>query len=370
MPYKISFVALFILLSGSVLAATQSEGAVAEVPSIGSCKALSFQNAAAVKWPLPLWLCHLDGQAAKETLASQDVITTDELANNSPAKNARLKSSSSASPPLDLLTTDIPPSKADYQLLADLLLRSDVPSMALAQHLLEFLPANKMLSGNKTSAVKVVLFLGLSPYFGCQLQYQANNAEAEGKFTDPCTGAEWSLQGTPVIAAFDKPVKPLLRFPYQKLNATQIQFGNLAPEFKWQELSFVPDITDSQQPVFDRLLKTVLWGRLADAKTLWPQLLVSGEAVPSKAHSKVQAKAQQNQQQNQSESPALGQAQLTESQQAQLFINAAAKEHLLMLAFLKSQGLNPHAKTEMGGSAQQVAELIQSDKVIAWLKAN
>ena len=181
-----------------------------------------------------------------------------------------------------------------------------------------------------------------------------------------------------MIAAFDKPVKPLLRFPYQKLNATQIQFGNLAPEFKWQELSFVPDITDSQQPVFDRLLKTVLWGRLADTQTLWPQLFISGGTVPSKAHSKVQAKAQQNQpqnqqqnqQQNQPESPALGQAQLTESQQAQLFINAAAKEHLLMLAFLKSQGLNPHAKTEMGGSAQQVAELIQSDKVIAWLKAN
>lgn len=161
MPYKISLVALFVLLSGPLLAATQSDGAVAEVPSIGACKALSFQNAAAVKWPLPLWLCHLDGQAAKETLASQDVITTDELANNSPAQNSRLKNSSSASPPLDLLTTDIPPSKADYQLLADLLLRSDVPSMALAQHILEFLPAaNKMLSGNKTSAVKVVLFFG------------------------------------------------------------------------------------------------------------------------------------------------------------------------------------------------------------------
>lgn len=161
MPSKISLVALFVLLSGPLLAATQSDGAVAEVPSIGACKALSFQNAAAVKWPLPLWLCHLDGQAAKETLASQDVITTDELANNSPAQNSRLKNSSSASPPLDLLTTDIPPSKADYQLLADLLLRSDVPSMALAQHILEFLPAaNKMLSGNKTSAVKVVLFFG------------------------------------------------------------------------------------------------------------------------------------------------------------------------------------------------------------------
>lgn len=184
----------------------------------------------------------------------------------------------------------------------------------------------------------------MGAYFGCQLQYQANNAKAEGKFTDPCTGADWSLQGTPVVAAFDKPTKPLLRFPYQKLNATQIQFGNLAPEFKWQELSFVPDITDSQQPVFDRLLKTVLWGRLADTQTLWPQLFISGGTVPSKAHSKVQAKAQQNQQQNQPESPALGQAQLTESQQAQLFINAAAKEHLLMLAFLKSQDLNPHAK--------------------------
>ncbi len=156
MPYKISLVALFILLSGSVLAATQSDGAVAEVPSIGACKALSFQNAAAVKWQLPLWLCHLDGQAAKETLASQSAITTDVLANNSPAKNGRLKNSSSASPPIDLLTSDIPPSRADYQLLADLLLRSDVPSMALPQHLLEFLPANKMLPGNKTSAVKVV----------------------------------------------------------------------------------------------------------------------------------------------------------------------------------------------------------------------
>lgn len=58
-----------------MLEATRSEGAVAEVPSIGSCKALSFQNAAAAKWPLPLWLCHLDGQAAKETQANQGEIT-------------------------------------------------------------------------------------------------------------------------------------------------------------------------------------------------------------------------------------------------------------------------------------------------------
>lgn len=288
--------ALLAITTNSAAAATNATPALyAKVPAEGHCEKSAWPNpSTSLNLPLPVWICHIDNTQNEPATSKQQ------------AK----------------------PEQANYQLLADALLGSTLPAMAMAQH------------RNDPKPQHLVAFLGLSPFFGCELTYRPATTTQKAQFQDACTSACWDLTGELITEGMTLPVKPLLRFPYQLLSPQhgqeqKVQLGVLAANVPVTDISFVPDPANAELPVFDRLLKALLWGRLADVQTLWPQLPNQGK--------------------------------LTESEQARLFINAAAKEHLHLLDYLKSQGLDPNAKTEMGGSLLSVAQMMKSDKVLSWL---
>lgn len=55
------------------------------------------------------------------------------------------------------------------------------------------------------------------------------------------------------------------------------------------------------------------------------------------------------------------QDELTENQQAQLFIMALSKQQAAAIVWLVEQGLNPQASTELGDTALSIAKLIESE---------
>lgn len=265
------------------------------LPAEGSCTKVAFNNPRSPKWPLPLYLCHY---SATEFTALK------------------------AQPALD---NSWLPNKQSYQGLADNLLDSRLPSMALAHGQRWY----SMLSAAEHASSAVVQVTELiSPYLGCELQL------TDTGFTDPCLGANWDKLGRLLVPVADLPNQSLRQFPF-RLHDNAVVLGEADSTLSWQLQSFKPDLQDTTVPLFERIGKGLFWGLLEEVTALWPLLTAQGE--------------------------------LTESEQAQLFIMAIAKEQTAAVRFLVEQWLNPQATNDYGDSALSIANMLQSEVMLQLL---
>ncbi len=217
------------------------------------------------------------------------------------------------------------PSKESYQGLADNLLNSRLPSIALAQGQRWY---TMLAAEEKASTAMVQLTELVSPYFGCELQISA-----EG-FTDPCVSASWDKLGRLLTPAADLPHQSLRQFPF-RIHDSEVVLGEADNTLTWQLHTFEPDLQDAAVPLLKRIGKGLFWGMVDEVKTLWPLLSAQGE--------------------------------LTESDQAQLFIMAVSKQQVAAVRFLVEQGLNPQASTEFGDNALSIAKMLESEAMVQLL---
>ena len=217
------------------------------------------------------------------------------------------------------------PGKPSYQGLADNLQDSRLPSIALAQGQRWY----KMLATAAATQNAVVQLTELiSPYYGCVLQISA-----EG-FTDPCVSARWDKLGRLLAPVSDLPNQSLRQFPF-RLDNGKVVLGEADDTLNWQLHAFEPDLQDVSVPLFQRIGKGLLWGMVEQVSALWPLLSAQGE--------------------------------LTENEQAQLFIMAVSKQQAAAVRFLVAQGLNPQASTEFGDTALSVAKMLESETMLQLL---
>ncbi|PTB84976.1 hypothetical protein C9988_03150 [Pseudidiomarina aestuarii] len=285
-----------LLFSAGLSAAEPGVAAqTAPLPAAGTCTQVSFTSSNASKWPLPLLLCQYS-VAEFNTLKARPVVDNDWL-----------------------------PNQQSYQGLADNLQDSRLPSIALAQGQRWY-----TLLAEEAAAQNAVVQLTelVSPYFGCVLQI------SDEGFADPCVGARWDRLGRLLAPVSDLPNQSLRQFPF-KLLKEEVVLGEADTELNWQLHAFEPDLQDTTVPLFDRIVKGMLWGMVDEVTELWPLFSAQGE--------------------------------LTESEQAQLFIMAVSKQHAAAVQFLAAQGLNPQAKTDFGDSALSVAKMLESDSMIQLL---
>ena len=268
---------------------------VVALPAVGSCTKVAFNNPSSPKWPLPLYLCHYSA-AEFNALKIQPALDNSWL-----------------------------PNKQSYQGLADNLLDSRLPSIAVAygQHWYRQFANNS----EATSAV-VQLTEFISPYFGCELQL------TDTGFTDPCVSARWDKFGRLLAPVSDLPKESLRQFPF-RLDNGKVVLGEADATLSWQLHAFEPDLQDVTVPLLERIGKGLFWGKVNEVAALWPQLSAQGE--------------------------------LTQSEQARLFIMAVSKQQAAAVRFLVAQGLNPQARTEFGDTALSVANMIESEAMLQLL---
>lgn len=211
------------------------------------------------------------------------------------------------------------PNKQSYQGLADNLQDSRLPSIALAHGQRWY----TMLAAEAATQHAVIQLTELiSPYFGCALQITADG------FFDPCVSAHWDRLGRLLAPVSDLPNQSLRQFPFT-FQSGEVVLGEADTSLNWQLHAFEPDLQDASVPLFDRIGKGLFWGMVEEVAALWPLLSAQGE--------------------------------LTENQQARLFIMAVSKQQAAAVRFLAEQGLNPQARTEFGDTALSVAKMIESE---------
>lgn len=259
------------------------------LPAAGTCRQVAFNNLNSPKWPLPLYLCHYSA-AELNSLKTQPALDNSWL-----------------------------PNKQSYQGLADNLLDSRLPSIALAHGQRWY----TMLAAEAATQHAVLQLTELiSPYYGCELQITTDG------FFDPCIGARWDKLGRLLAPVSDLPNQSLRQFPFT-LQSGEVVLGEADTSLNWQLHAFEPDLQDAAVPLFERIGKGLFWGMVEEVAELWPLLSAQGE--------------------------------LTENQQARLFIMAVSKQQAAAVRFLVAQGLNPQARTEFGDTALSVARVIESE---------
>ena len=258
------------------------------LPALDTCQTVQYYHPASDKLPLPLYLCH------------HSVTGFNRLADSPAWDNTWL------------------PAKQHYQGLADIVLDSRLPSMALAAGQRWYA---MFAAGAEPSRPVVQVTELISPYFGCQLEL------SEQGFSDPCTSANWDKLGRLLAPVPDLPDQSLRQFPFM-LDQQQVHLGTADTTLNWQLMSFTPDLHDTALPLLARVGKGLFWGMLTEVKTLWPEVVAMGK--------------------------------LSESQQSQLFIMAVAKQQTDAVRWLVEQGLNPMATNEYGDNALSVANMIES----------
>ncbi|MEE2026102.1 hypothetical protein [Alkalimonas mucilaginosa] len=264
-------------------------------PAMGSCAKVAFHNPSSPKWGLPLYLCHYSA-ADFNALKAQPVLDKSWL-----------------------------PNKESYQGLADNLLDSRLPSIALAHGQRWY----RMLSAAENSSSAVVQLTELiSPYLGCELQL------TDTGFTDPCLGANWDKLGRLLAPVSDLPNQSLRQFPF-RLYDNLVVLGEADATLNWQLDSFAPDLQDATVPLLERIGKGLFWGQLDEVTVLWPSLIAKGP--------------------------------LTKRDQVELFIMAIAKEQTAAVLFLAAQGLNPQATNEYGDSALSIAKMLENEVMVQLL---
>lgn len=265
------------------------------LPAVDTCTQVAFTKPNSPKWPLPLYLCHYNA-AEFNALKAQPALDNNWL-----------------------------PEKVHYQGLADSLLDSRLPSMALAQGQRWY---RQFAHDNEATSAVVQLTDLISPYYGCVLQV------TEQGFTDPCLGANWDKLGRLLAPVSDLPNQSLRQLPFD-LHHGEVVLGEADSALSWQLHSFVPDLQDAKVPLLERIGKGLFWGLLAEVKALWPEFVAKGP--------------------------------LHENDQAQLFIMAIAKEQAAAVRFLVAQGLNPQATNEYGDSALSIANMLESEAMVQLL---
>lgn len=268
---------------------------VVALPAVGSCTKVAFTNSSSPKWPLPLYLCHYSA-AEFNALKAQPVLDNSWL-----------------------------PNKQSYQGLADNLLDSRLPSIALAHGQRWY---RQFADNSEATSAVVQLTELISPYFGCELQL------TDAGFTDPCVSARWDKLGRLLAPVSDLPNQSLRQFPFT-LQSGEVILGEADTSLDWQLDAFEPDLQNTTVPLLDRIGKGLFWGKVDKVSALWPQLSAQGE--------------------------------LTQSEQARLFIMAVSKQQAAAVRFLVAQGLNPQARTEFGDTALSVANMIESEAMLQLL---
>lgn len=297
-PIGLPFLAVILLpllLSEAAKAATSSPPQAEPLPAAGSCVQVAFTNPSSPKWPLPLYLCHYSA-AELNSLKTQPTLNKSWL-----------------------------PGKQNYQGLADNLLDSRLPSIALAHGQRWY----TMLAAEATTQHAVVQLTELiSPYYGCKLQITTDG------FFDPCIGARWDKLGRLLAPVPDLPNQSLRQFPFT-LQSGEVVLGEADTSLNWQLHAFEPDLQDASVPLFERIGKGLFWGMLDEVKALWPDFAAKGP--------------------------------LTEHEQVDLFIMALAKERSAAIVWLVEQGLNPMAKNAMGDNALSIAVLLENEPMVQLL---
>ena len=266
------------------------------LPAEGGCVTVDFPNPQSPRWPLPLYLCHYSAEEfnrlqAVSALEGDDLIT-----------------------------------KVSYQGLANHLLDSRLPSIALAHAQRWY---QRVATGVGTDKGVVQVTELVSPYHGCVVQI------SDDGFTDPCVSARWDKLGRLLAPVFAMPNQPLRQFPFIRQTDEDIMLGRADDMLDWQLHDFRPDLANDEELLITRVGKGLFWGMLEEVKALWPQLQ--------------------------------SQAELTENEQAQLFIMAVSKQQTEAVRFLVAQGLDPNAKTAFGDSAVSVATMIDSTSMLQLL---
>ena len=295
LPLLISAVLCLPKANATEARAANTPATAVPLPAVGSCTKVAFSNPKSPKWPLPLYLCHYNA-AEFNALKAQPVLDNSWL-----------------------------PNKQSYQGLADNVLDSRVPSIALAHGQRWY----RQFADNSeaTSAVMQLTEL-ISPYFGCELQ------PTDTGFTDPCVSAHWDKLGRLLAPVSDLPNQSLRQFPF-RLDNGKVVVGEADATLSWQLHAFEPDLQDTTVPLLDRIGKGLFWGKVDEVAALWPQLRAHGE--------------------------------LTQSEQARLFTMAVSKQQAAAVRFLVAQGLNPQARTEFGDTALSVANMIESEAMLQLL---
>lgn len=280
--------------AAETMAADTSPTTVA-LPAVGSCTKVAFTNSSSPKWPLPLYLCHYSA-AEFNALKAQPVLDNSWL-----------------------------PNKESYQGLADNLLDSRLPSIALAHGQRWY---RQFADNSEATSAEVQLTELISPYFGCELKL------TDTGFTDPCVSARWDKLGRLLEPVSNLPNQSLRQFPF-RLDNGKVVVGEADAALSWHLHAFEPDLQNTTVPLLERIGKGLFWGKVNEVTALWPQLSAQGE--------------------------------LTQSEQARLFIMAVSKQQAAAVRFLVAQGLNPQARTEFGDTALSVSNMIESEAMLQLL---
>ncbi|MBZ9611984.1 hypothetical protein [Rheinheimera maricola] len=265
------------------------------LPAVGGCVKAAFNNPGSPKWPLPLYLCHFSA-AEFNALKVQPALDNGWLPNND-----------------------------SYQGLADNLLDSHLPSIALAHGQRWY---RQFADNSEATSAVVQLTELISPYFGCELQL------TDTGFTDSCVSARWDKLGRLLAPVSNLPNQALRQFPF-RLDNGKVVLGEADARLSWQLHAFEPNLQDATVPLLDRIGKGLFWGKVDEVAALWPLLSEQGE--------------------------------LTQSEQARLYIMAVSKQQAAAVRFLQAQGLNPQATNEYGDSALSIAKMLQSEAMLQLL---